>query len=156
MDKYIINGHEIEFDTWDQVNLELFDSERKRTMEAIKQIEDDLNDENAVASLREISDVIRDFFDTVLGEGLSDEIFGDRVNAVKESAAMIKFVEDVSDTLAHPPIKPSSAGQTMNRQRKREQERAIEREKRRMEAAARVAVKNDSVNAISNVMTNAL
>ena len=66
MDKYIINGHEIEFDTWDQVNLELFDSERKRTMEMMKQIEDDLNDENAVASLREISDVIRDFFDTVL------------------------------------------------------------------------------------------
>ena len=156
MDKYIINGHEIEFDTWDQVNLELFDSERKRTMEMIKHIEDDLNDENAVASLREISDVIRDFFDTVLGEGLSDEIFGDRVNAVKESAAMIKFIEDVSDTFARPPIIPSSAGQTMNRQRRREQERATEREKRRMEAAAHVAVKNGSVNAISNIAENAL
>lgn len=155
MDKYIINGHEIEFDTWDQVNLELFDSERKRTMEMMKQIEDDLNDENAVASLREISDVIRDFFDTVLGEGSSDKIFGDRVNAVKESAAMIKFVEDVSDTLARPPIKPSPA-QTTNRQQRREQERAAEREKRRMEAAARVAVKNGSVSTISNVMTNAL
>lgn len=155
MDKYIINGHEIEFDTWDQINLELFDSERKRTMEMIKQIEDDLNDENAVASLREISDVIRDFFDTVLGEGSSDEIFGDRVNAVKESAAMIKFIEDVSDTFARPPIIPSPA-QATNRQQRRKQERATEREKRRMEAAARVAVKNGSVNAISNIAENAL
>ena len=68
---------------------------------------------------------------------------------------MIKFVEDVSDTLARPPIIPSPA-QAMNRQQRREHERALEREKRRMEAAARVAVKNGSVNATSNIAANAL
>lgn len=155
METYDINGHQIEYDIWDQINLELFESERKHTLERMDQLENALTDENAISALREICETVRDFFDVILGEGSSDEIFGTRMNAVRESAAMVKFVDDVSKTLAHPPI-ASSAAQTMNRQQRRERERAAEREKRRMEAAARVAVKNGSASTISNVMGNAL
>ncbi len=154
MDKYIINDHEIEFDTWDQINLELFESERKRAMDRMEELKEELTEENAVASLRTICETVRDFLDTVVGEGTSRKVFGERMNAVREAAAMMKFTSDVSENLSHPQINIPDAMQTRNRQQRREQERAIEREKRRMEAAARVVAKKVATNIETSVAAN--
>ena len=99
MDKYVINGCEIEFDTWDQTNLELFESERKRAVERTERLQKEMTDKNAISSLREICETARDFFDVVLGEGMSNKIFGERMNAIREATAMIAFVGDVSENL---------------------------------------------------------
>lgn len=148
MDKYVINGCEIEFDTWDQTNLELFESERKRAIERTERLQKEMTDENAIASLREICETARDFFDVVLGEGMSNKIFGERMNAIREATAMIAFVGDVSENLSHPQIPVKSTEHIKERQQTRDQERAVEREKRRMEAIARAGTKSDVNNVL--------
>lgn len=148
MDKYVINGCEIEFDTWDQTNLELFESERKRAVERTERLQKEMTDENAISSLREICETARDFFDVVLGEGMSNKIFGERMNAIREATAMIAFVGDVSENLSHPQIPVKSTEYIKDRQQTRDQERAAEREKRRMEAMARAGTKSDVNNVL--------
>lgn len=78
MEKYIVNGHEIEYDTFDLDNMESYDREARRIEDMTKKV--NANTDNYIPVLREIANGILDFFDAVVGEGTAHDIFEDRVN----------------------------------------------------------------------------
>lgn len=92
MEKYTINGVEVEYDTFDLDNMERLDK-------AVKQVQEDVNDlqarrvdgEDAMKLLREQANVFLDFFDDVLGDGSARKIFGDRVNILKIANGYSEF-----------------------------------------------------------------
>lgn len=118
MEKYIINGVEVEYDTFDLDNMEALDK-------AVKQIQDDVNDlqarkadgEDAMKLLREQANCFLDFFDDVLGSGSARKIFGDRINILKIANGYKEF----TDAVAAQQSKLSEAvGQSkMNREQRR-------------------------------------
>lgn len=78
MERFTVNGAEVEFDLFDLdvldrylAGLDRVDSERQMTQAG----------EGAVATLSRICETILDFFDDQLGEGRAEELFGERVNA---------------------------------------------------------------------------
>lgn len=137
MDTYIVNGVSVEYDTFDLVNMELFGTE----VERLKDFADSIKGKrynafaDSVSDLREMCEGIKDFFDCVVGEGTSEKVFGDRVNALDMTQAYHNFVAEVSARMQNgfsAPVVPA-----MNR----EQRRAAEREQRRAEATARAEAK---------------
>lgn len=132
MEKYIINGHEVEYDTFDLENMELFDGEVRRISEAADNM--DRSESGYLASVRLVCEDILDAFDTLLGEGKAEEIFGKRINAKAIPEAWRRFILDVRDEMKHIGD-GTSAGPAMNR----DQRRAAERERRRAEAKAKAA-----------------
>ena len=134
METYIVNGVSVEYDTFDLVNMELFGTE----VERLKDFADSIKGKryetfaDSVSDLREICEGIKDFFDCVVGEGTSEKVFGDRVNALDMTQAYNTFVDEVSAKM-----RDGFSAPTMNR----EQRRAAEREQRRAEAAARAEAK---------------
>ena len=137
MDTYVINGVEVEYDTFDLVNLELF----QQGCEDIRRKGTELRADggNSMAVIREMCDAILDFFDLVVGEGTAERCFGSRVNLQTLTAAFRRFVDDVAAKAdqfgreyggpdafgpAPPPEAPGN----------REQRRAAERARRRREA----------------------
>ena len=137
MDKYIINGVEVEYDTFDIVNMELYGAEVERVTVFANSIhgKEYASFADSVADLRLICEEIKDFFDCVLGEGMSEKIFGNRVNALDMTQAYHSFVAEVSARMQDgfsAPVAPA-----MNR----EQRRAAEREQRRAEAKAKAEAK---------------
>lgn len=97
MEKYIINGVEVEYDTFDLDNMETLDK-------AVKQIQEDVNGlqsrkaagEDAMKLLREQANYFLDFFDDVLGDGSARKIFGDRVNILKIVNGYKEFTDAVA------------------------------------------------------------
>lgn len=137
MEKYSINGHEVEYDTFDLANMELFDSEVMRVEREVKALRaENANVENYIAMLREQAESVLDFFDTVLGEGTAREVFGGRVNIRDITAAYRGFTEDVVRMR-----KSLFAGSVASAPANREQRRAAERQKRREEAQRKAAEK---------------
>ena len=134
METYIVNGVAVEYDTFDLVNMELFGTE----VERLKDFADSIKGKryetfaDSVSDLREMCEGIKDFFDCVVGEGTSENVFGDRVNALDMTQAYNTFVDEVSAKM-----RDGFSAPTMNR----EQRRAAEREQRRAEAAARAEAK---------------
>lgn len=80
MEKYIVNGHEIEYDTFDLDNMEAYDREARKVDDAVKDIDPKNMPDDYVSVLRGLAETILDFFDAVLGDGMAREIFGDRTN----------------------------------------------------------------------------
>lgn len=134
METYIVNGVAVEYDTFDLVNMELFGTE----VERLKDFADSIKGKryetfaDSVSDLREMCEGIKDFFDCVVGEGTSEKVFGDRVNALDMTQAYNTFVDEVSAKM-----RDGFSAPTMNR----EQRRAADREQRRAEAAARAEAK---------------
>lgn len=134
METYIVNGVAVEYDTFDLVNMELFGTE----VERLKDFADSIKGKryetfaDSVSDLREMCEGIKDFFDCVVGEGTSEKVFGDRVNALDMTQAYNTFVDEVSAKM-----RDGFSAPTMNR----EQRRSAEREQRRAEAAARAEAK---------------
>lgn len=133
MEKYIINGVEVEYDTFDLTNMELFDSESKKIAEFIK---NELSASSGFDKLREYAEMVRDFFDTVVGEGTSDKVFGDRDNIRDLRNGLMAFINKVVSATNE---FKNGYGGTGNQNR--DQRRAAERQKRREEAAKRAAAK---------------
>lgn len=137
MDTYIVNGVSVEYDTFDLVNMELFGTE----VERLKDFADSINGKqynafaDSVADLREMCEGIKDFFDCVVGEGTSEKVFGNRVNALDMTQAYHNFVAEVSAKMQNGFSSP--AAPAMNRERRR----AAEREQRRAEAKAKAEAK---------------
>lgn len=137
MDTYIVNGVSVEYDTFDLMNMELFGNE----VERLKDFADSIKGKqynaftDSVSDLREMCEGIKDFFDCVVGEGTSEKVFGDRVNALDMTQAYHSFVSEVSARMQNGFSAP--AAPAMNR----EQRRAAERKQRRAEAAARAEAK---------------
>lgn len=138
MEKYIINGVEVEYDTFDLVNMELYDSEVRRISEAAEamQIADK---DDYLQTVRAMCEDIMDSFDTLLGEGASKEIFGGKVNAKVIPTAWKGFIRDVASNMAS-----IGADDAPIVHINREQRRAAERAKRKEEARARVAQRHET------------
>lgn len=139
MDKYIINGKEVQYDTFDLEAMELLDMEIERVAAAAEAVDPaGLSLENYRSIVREQCENVLDAFDTVLGDGTSERLFGGKMNAKTILEAYRKFVGDVMAARANfgngndaPAPAPTN----------REQKRAAEREKRRQEAKNRAKKK---------------
>ena len=132
MDTYIINGVEVQYDTFDLVNMKLFGTEVERLMDFADSINGKKYNDfaDSVADLRKMCEGIKDFFDCVVGEGTSEQVFGTRVNALDITQAYHNFVSEVSARMQNGFSAPAV---------NREQRRAAERARRREEAAQRAA-----------------
>ena len=134
METYIVNGVSVEYDAFDLVNMELFGTE----VERLKDFADSIKGKryetftDSVSDLREMCEGIKDFFDCVVGEGTSEKVFGDRVNALDMTQTYHNFVSEVSARMQNGFSAPAV---------NREQRRVAEREQRRAEAAARAEAK---------------
>ena len=137
MDTYIVNGVSVEYDTFDLVNMELFGTEAERLTKFADSFKGKVYDTfaDSVSDLRELCEGVKDFFDCVLGEGMAEKIFGNRVNALDMTQAYHAFVSEVSARMQNGFSAP--AVPAMNR----EQRRAADREQRRAEAKARAEAK---------------
>lgn len=134
MDKYIINGVEVEYDTFDLTNLELYGAEAER-LHAKAEEANAVSKSGApyteqIAALRELCEDLLDSFDCLLGEGMAEKIFGGRMNVMDITLAYKQFIDDITARVRA--MQPVSAGN-------REQRRAAERARRREEAAQRAA-----------------
>lgn len=137
MDTYIVNGVSVEYDTFDLINMELFGTEVERLTKFANSSKGKAYDTfaDSVSDLRELCEGVKDFFDCVLGEGMAEKIFGNRVNALDMTQAYHAFVAEVSAKMQNGFSAP--AAPALNR----EQRRAAEREQRRAEAKARAEAK---------------
>lgn len=132
MEKYTINGVDVEYDTFDLTNMELFASESKKVVEFIK---NDLSAASGFDKLHEYVEIVRDFFDTLIGDGTAEKVFGERDNIRTIRNGYMDFVRKVvaaTEEFQH----EYDGAEKLNR----EQRRAAERQKRREEAAKRAAL----------------
>lgn len=118
MEKYIINGVEIEYDTFDLDNMERMDAAVKQIQEDVNELQSRMaNGEDSMKLLREQANLFLDFFDDVLGDGFAKKIFGDRVNILKIATGYQEFTNAVAEQqkkLAETVGKP-----TINREQRR-------------------------------------
>lgn len=133
METYIINGVEVEYDTFDLVNMEVYRDEVKRVA-ALSELSANANEDNYVEIIREMCEGVMDAFDTVIGEGTSELLFGGKVNAKTVPNAWHEFTQAVAAAMnsTHP-------APAMNR----EQRRAAERAERRAAAKKRVEARQN-------------
>lgn len=126
MDKYIVNGVEVAYDTFDLDNIERWDQEVQRVGE---EVNTKVSGEDNLTTLRRVCNAMQDFFDAVCGEGTALKIFGDRVNVKDIYTAYDDFVTQVktkSGEFTSQMIARSANQQPLNRV----QRRAIEHSKR--------------------------
>lgn len=117
MERFVVNGAEVEFDPFDLDAMETYmagvnrvDAERR-----VKQAS-----ESPIAQLRRACNAILDFFDDVLGEGKSEELFGTRVNVktifggyceftTRVNACIQEYTKDISTAQAAAAAPPNRA-----------------------------------------------
>lgn len=81
MEKYIINGVEVEYDTFDLDNMERLADSVQALQDDVKDIQSRMKDEeDTFKLLREQANLMLDFFDDILGDGAAKKIFGGKVN----------------------------------------------------------------------------
>lgn len=120
METYIINGHKVEYDTFDLVNMEVYRDETKRVA-ALSELAQNVTEDNYVEIVREMCEGVMDAFDTIIGEGTSDLLFGGKVNAKVIPDAWRKFCQDVAENMN------ATTPPAMNREQRRAAERAARR-----------------------------
>ena len=140
MDTYIINGVEVELDTFDAVTLDLMVSEADILSNAEDKFKREA--EEGRPNFTEYADAIRDFFDVLIGEGTSEKCFGKSRNIMVLHQEAIGFASalyyKVAGMQAVEPAVKESPVVNLNR----EQRRAKEREERRKAAQCRAAQRN--------------
>ncbi len=100
MEKYFINGVEVEYDTFDMDAMQARIDEL-RTLDAVdKEV---VEGEDVFVRLRRLCEARLDFFDAVLGEGMAEKIFGHRVNAQAIMRGFEEFNRDVNGHIAELP-----------------------------------------------------
>lgn len=139
METYIINGIEFEYDTFDLVNMEIYRDAVKRVAE-LAELPKNVTVDNYVEIIREMCEGVMDAFDTIVGEGTSELLFGGRVNAKTVPQAWNDFTKAVASNIEGSGV--NSAGVATNR----EQRRKAERERRREEARKRVAARTNDAD----------
>lgn len=139
MEKYIINGVEVEYDTFALSNIELLEAESTRVNELISRAVGS----NSAKELRIMCEAVLDFFDAIMGDGTSEKIFGrnedvfDLIGGFYEFSAKVKEETAIRAAKLKELVQRGKTDQGMNR----EQRRAAERAKRREDAALMVAQK---------------
>lgn len=133
METYNINGVEIQYDTFDLVNLELYTNGVTEIAEVGKRVEEMIQEDpakNGIKAIRIMCNAFMDFFDVLCGEGTSKKCFGDNVNTRDIIDAYAKFCEEVSATVSsmkvdsNPPSSPSIMDDSRLRAEKRAKLRA--------------------------------
>lgn len=139
METYVINGVEVEFDTYDLVNLELIRTETEALSRRAKE-QAESGGFDGLTFMKEMCEGIMDFFDLVVGEGTAERCFGSRPNVKVLTDAYAKFVEDVSaETSSFRPTTPSGGvPDAPEEPRNREERRAAERARKRQETEERM------------------
>ena len=102
METYNINGVEIQYDTFDLVNLELYTNGVTEIADVGKRVKEMIQEDpakNGVKAIGMMCNAFMDFFDVLCGEGTSKKCFGDSVNARDIINAYAKFCEEVSATI---------------------------------------------------------
>lgn len=133
METYSINGVEVEYDTFDLVNMEVYRDEVKRVAD-LSELAKDVTTENYIEIIREMCEGVMDAFDTIIGEGTSNLLFGGKVNAKTIPAAWAEFTQAVAKVM-NTDIPGAESNVPMNREQRRAAERAARREaaKKRVE-----------------------
>ena len=93
METYKIHGYEIEYDTFDLENMERFDQETRRVVQAARS---QTAEKDYLATARQQANSMLTFFDGVLGEGMAQQLFGAKVNIRDLLQAYRQFTEDVA------------------------------------------------------------
>lgn len=123
MEQYTVNGIEFEYDTFDLDNMEAFAREVEEMQEIVKSINTDgIGLADQVQILREQGERILDFFDSVVGEGTAEKIFGHRMNIRDLMEGYKSFTSSVAQ------VQGTLGGED------REQRRAADRRERRKAA----------------------
>lgn len=102
METYNINGVEIQYDTFDLVNLELYTNGVTEIADVGKRVKEMIQEDpakNGVKAIGMMCNAFMDFFDVLCGEGTSKKCFGNNVNARDIINAYAKFCEEVSATI---------------------------------------------------------
>lgn len=133
METYSINGVEVEYDTFDLVNMEVYRDEVKRVAD-LSELAKDVTTENYIEIIREMCEGVMDAFDTIIGEGTSNLLFGGKVNAKTIPAAWAEFTQAVAKVM-NTDIPGAGSNTPMNREQRRAAARAARREaaKKRVE-----------------------
>lgn len=101
MEKYKVNGVEVEFDTFDTVALLLLDDEYERVKKSIEAAENAGKNgatfREGIQAMEAVCEDIEDFFDCVLGEGTSAKVFERGTNYKDHISALIEFVASVGE-----------------------------------------------------------
>lgn len=128
MSTYVVNGHSVEFDPFDLDNLELYLSSVNRLDEARRVRSEG---EGPVETLRRICDLILDFFDDLLGEGMAKEIFGEKINVKIIMDSYRAFCSEVNEQIGDysKEIAAPTAPKATNREQRRAELRAISKVK---------------------------
>lgn len=132
---FTINGVELEIDLMDLDERERFEECFINTNDEIQKVTMNKTDK-AIDQLREICDLISDFFDDVFGEGTSDMIFGNNKYHIGENIKAIQEVtkEKIRQEKEFNDMLKESASISMDTQFKpnREQRRLIERKNKKI------------------------
>lgn len=93
METYLVNGVEIEYDTFDIDRLEAYEQGTKQVAEACER---DQENESVHDKLRRVCQAITGFFDSVCGDGTAREIFGESTNVKAIYTGYRSFTEAVN------------------------------------------------------------
>lgn len=97
METYVINGVEIQHDTFDVEAIALWDQEVDRVAEESQRPRKD--GETPAAQLRRICQAMLDLFDRVCGEGTARAVFGDRVNIKAIYEGYTAFSQQINENI---------------------------------------------------------
>lgn len=97
MEKYMVNGVEIQYDAFDIDNIEKWDEEVRRVADEAKKPRGD--DETAGSQLRRVCYSMLDLFDAMCGDGTAQEVFGEAVNVKAIYEGYASFVKQVSEKM---------------------------------------------------------
>ena len=122
MERFTVNGTEVEFDPFDLDFLEGY-------LDGVNRVDDErrvkLEGETAVDTLRRSCDAILDFFDGLLGEGEAEELFGQKINVkdifegFKEFTAQVNScIGDYTKTFRTEQTAPKPVNRAQRRKRK--------------------------------------
>lgn len=96
MERFTVNGKEVEFDPFDLDAMEVY-------MDGVAIVDEQRKtgpaDERPVDTLRRVCSAIMDFFDDLLGEGKARELFGQRVNVTDIFEGYRSFTIQVNDCI---------------------------------------------------------
>lgn len=120
MDQYIVNGVEIELDTFDVDCIERYETGLSHFSTVV---ESAVEGEPVANKLRRACHEIMNFFDDVVGEGTAEQIFKGRTNARECYEAYNRFITDVSAKMAELKDTMVPEAVPLNRQQRREAER---------------------------------
>lgn len=97
MERFTVNGKEVEFDPFDLDAMEAYMNGAALVEEQRKT---DPADKAPVDTLRRVCNAILDFFDDLLGEGKARELFGQRVNVKDIFEGYRAFTTQVNDCIS--------------------------------------------------------